>query len=1707
MKNWLKKCSVALLVFSMIGTTMPVYAADAPAAKTQTTTEDQTEEPKSEVQAEESQVEEPQQQEQTSEEQQSVDENVEGEQDVQEQEAPEQETTEQEAQPEESSMNYAYVESPYLQTPETQRIVVSWGTEDEYIEQMVLHVRKDDDTWEDWCISRSEGNLYLFEKYYEDEYQSGTYEVVSISVTENGETTDYALADLKMEAKFGVNQEYDGIDELQPVDEEQEEAAAEDAVGISVSTLNENGTIEEQNSIEDALDAARTDVLASTPAMMSLDDDSGISTQAARSGKIVVALDPGHDDRDAGASYYGLREEALTLKIANYCKEELEKHVGVEVYMTRTSSKCPYPNESPAGGCITARANAAAKAGAKIFVSFHLNAASSAAKGAEVIIPNYNWKSEVGAQGRELATKILNELSSIGLYNRGLYYKTGTDPEYKYPDGSLEDWFTVQVANKRNGIPGIIVEHAFLTNSGDVNNFLNNEAGLKKLGVADATGIAKYLGLAKTGERVNVAEGTYVFSSALNANKVLSIQNDGFADQTAAVLNDKKDTSGQRFEVRSAGNGYYTITAEHSGKVLDVAGGSTASGATVQQYMSNGTNAQLWYFTNAGNGYYTIHSVLGTCLDVWSANTANGTMIDCYAYNGTNAQKWKLTKAESKPLENGTYSITNSETITNTSSNKVLSVNGGSTENSANVCVTSNQNLSSQRFELTYVSNGYYKVIAEHSGKSIDIDNASNQSGANLKQYDYSQNNAQLWKFVKLSDGSYYIRSKLGTVVGIQTSSTNVNMQTANQSNAQKWQISKTENKPVKDGKYVIASASSITLAITENSGNAKLDTYVGTENQKYDIKYVSNGYYKISEVSTGKVLDIYNGNSTNGTNLQTFSWNGTDAQLWKFVDAGNGKYYIRSKVGLVIDIANGTISSGTNLQIYNANFTNAQEWILDSNRANESEQPVKDGVYLFENMANKNQTFDVQNESMSSGTNVQIYTKKGISAQRFRIAYVGNGYYRIISDLSGNVLDVANGSKSAGANVQMYSWNGTDAQLWRFVSVGNGSYYIISKTGKTIGLRGNSANAGVNVQMTDNSGKSTQQWYLQIQSESLVGNGTYYLKSASTGKLVLDISGGSKSDRANVQIYNVNGTNAQQFQITHVKDGYCKIISKNSGKALEYNSGADVNGANVYQNAWNGKNNQLWKVISVAGNYYIQTKNGGVIDIQNGTLNAGTNVQTFTWNATNAQRWSFVQLDSYTGSNVAEGVYTICSAANNAYVLDIDNANTYNGANVQLFNSNNTAAQKFSIKAVGDGYYKIQCEATGKVLDVSDGSMASGTNVQQFSWNGSAAQCWKFVDAGNGNYYIQSKLGTVLDIQNGTIRAQNNIQTFELNKTNAQKWKLSSVSTKNYVDIANGTYVIQTSLSSGKVMDIDNASANDKANLQIFDKNDTLAQNFMIKKVADKEYQIVSQKSGKALDLAGKTNQSGTNVWQYSKDNSNTQTWKFIDAGNGYYYIESKLGNVLEVANGSTNNGANVQIATWGKNTKQKWKLVKKSDMSDFYAIMGTTSTTASQMANYFTAKGGKYPYSDNKDAPTIKDFCQIYIDECKVEGVKAEVAFAQAMMETGFLRFGGDVKKEQYNFAGLGATGNGASGNGFKSIRIGIRAQVQHLKAYASTENLKQTCVDGRYSLVTKGVSPYVEWLGQKESPTGAGWATGANYGYNIVNLYIKPLLNTSK
>ena len=377
-------------------------------------------------------------------------------------------------------LNYIYVEQPYLESPDTQKIAVSWGDGTENITEMSAVVSGPEGE-EIWYASEETDTIYLFERAY-TEQEKGIYQITELNLVIQGVTYTYSLAELGAETVFGVDEEYEGIEQLSLVDDEGM------STDIAAYNIDEAGNVTEKESLEEAINQATAEM----PAMMC---DDGVQT---RNTNLVVALDPGHDSSHAGASANGVREEVLTLKIAQYCKAELENYAGVSVYMTRTSAACPHPGGSSAKD-IEQRVADAAKAGASIYVSIHLNSSkSSSAKGAEVIYPNLSWKPQVGAEGKRLAKLIEDELVGIGLERRAIYSKNTTIGE-TYEDGSISDYFTVQISAKEHGIPGIIVEHAFVTNSSDVNNYLNNEAGLKKLGVADATGIAKYFGLEKEG--------------------------------------------------------------------------------------------------------------------------------------------------------------------------------------------------------------------------------------------------------------------------------------------------------------------------------------------------------------------------------------------------------------------------------------------------------------------------------------------------------------------------------------------------------------------------------------------------------------------------------------------------------------------------------------------------------------------------------------------------------------------------------------------------------------------------------------------------------------------------------------------------------------------------------------------------------------------------------------------------------------------------------------------------------------------------------------------------------------------------------------------------------------------------------------------------------------------------------------------------------
>jgi len=121
------------------------------------------------------------------------------------------------------------------------------------------------------------------------------------------------------------------------------------------------------------------------------------------------------------------------------------------------------------------------------------------------------------------------------------------------------------------------------------------------------------------------------------------------------------------------------------------------------------------------------------------------------------------------------------------------------------------------------------------------------------------------------------------------------------------------------------------------------------------------------------------------------------------------------------------------------------------------------------------------------------------------------------------------------------------------------------------------------------------------------------------------------------------------------------------------------------------------------------------------------------------------------------------------------------------------------------------------------------------------------------------------------------------------------------------------------------------------------------------------------------------------------------------------------------------------------------------------------------------------------VRMLAQYYIEEAAYEGVNHDIAFAQMCLETGFLKYGGLIKPEWNNFCGLGSIGPEQPGLTFPNIRTGVRAHIQHLKAYATDEPLKKDLVDPRYRYVRLGSSPTIAGL-------SGTWAADKSYSDKI-------------
>lgn len=412
----------------------------------------------------------------------------------------------------EDLLNYLVLDNAYIAVGGTQNVVANIGNEDLAIGGgRLLYHRVSDGAAYEMAATETDGNGLRFSETFADESRTGEYALDAIIYEKDGQEYQICLSDAGMDVRFGVNTEVETNPDAEVVDE----GAAD--VDMDVVSFDENGNQTSENSIADAIATQKAETA-----------ESGIST-ARYNGNVVVVLDPGHDGTHGGSSANGFVEAQLNLKIAQYCKAELEEYYGVTVYMTRDSASCPNGGGNNKS-CLQRRADIARDMGANLFVSLHNNYSSaSSASGAEIWYPNQNynpWTSQVGGSA---ASCILEQLTSLGLKGRGTQIRNAN--EDKYPDGSAADYYAVIRHCKEYGIPGIIVEHAFMSNSSDAANFLSNDEGLKKLGVADATGIAQYFGLKKE----KPEEYSAVFDAAYYADRYPDLKT-AFGNDDSALL-------------------------------------------------------------------------------------------------------------------------------------------------------------------------------------------------------------------------------------------------------------------------------------------------------------------------------------------------------------------------------------------------------------------------------------------------------------------------------------------------------------------------------------------------------------------------------------------------------------------------------------------------------------------------------------------------------------------------------------------------------------------------------------------------------------------------------------------------------------------------------------------------------------------------------------------------------------------------------------------------------------------------------------------------------------------------------------------------------------------------------------------------------------------------------------------------------------------
>ena len=764
-------------------------------------------------------------------------------------------------------------------------------------------------------------------------------------------------------------------------------------------------------------------------------------------------------------------------------------------------------------------------------------------------------------------------------------------------------------------------------------------------------------------------------------------------------------------------------------------------------------------------------------------------------------------------------------------------------------------------------------------------------------------------------------------------------------------------SKTIEDGIYKIETilnnkpAFDITDGSQQDGAKIQLWDYVNAQQQKFEIKYQSDGYYTIKSIYTNKVLAVEDSNVDNGTAIIQKTEQGTDDEKWIIDLEEDGTYSIVSKNNnLYIDVPDYNAVNGQKLQMHYSNGTTAQRF-----RIVEQDKKIENGVYKIESILNTKPAFDITDGSFENKAKIQLWDYVDAEQQKFEITSDGDGYYKIKSVYTGKVLAVASNNVDKGTAIIQKTEQGTDDEKWAINYEDNDEYSISSKINNlSIDVPEYNAVNGQKLQMFYTNGTDAQKFTISKESVNVepIQNGDYNINSVSQPGESFDITDSSQENGAQIQVWSYVGALQQKFSIEYLGDGYYKIISKLSNKALTMNSkNGNVVGSNVIQQDYENLDTQKWMIRTRGQNSFaILSKDGKYAMELSGSGDGAKIVMNYPTGQAN-QKFEFYNRRTLTAKRTIEdGTYKIESIINNKPAFDITDGSQQDGAKIQLWDYVDAEQQKFDITCDSDGYYEIRSVYTGKVLAIENNKASNGISIIQKTKQGTDDEKWIINKEENGQYSINSKINnSSIDVPDYNAVNGQKLQLHDWNGETAQRFVFTQVT--KATNLEDGVYRISMFTNQNISFDIDAGKRENGANLQLWDWAGETSYQQQFKLVYDKSskaYTIYNINSGKVLDVQNAGYTSGTNVWQYEWNGTDAQKWIISRNNDGSYSIISKLnGLYLDISNGQLVNGANVQIYEGNDTDAQKFSFIKQTDKAIRYLADDTYRIATKQNNN----------------------------------------------------------------------------------------------------------------------------------------------------------------